>query len=48
MENVSITPHASGLGTMYIERSVEILDVNLGNMEEGRGLINLVDRRKGY
>ncbi|RDL41883.1 Uncharacterized protein BP5553_01862 [Venustampulla echinocandica] len=48
LENVAITPHVSGLGTTYAERSFEILDINLTNLEQGRPLINVVDRRKGY
>jgi phosphoglycerate dehydrogenase-like enzyme len=48
LENVAITPHVSGLGTTYAERSFEILEINLTNLEEGRDLINVVDRKKGY
>jgi phosphoglycerate dehydrogenase-like enzyme len=48
LENVSVTPHISGLGTLYAQRSFEILEANLTAFERGRGLTNLVDRRKGY
>ncbi|TAQ90529.1 hypothetical protein B7494_g1144 [Chlorociboria aeruginascens] len=48
LQNVAITPHISGLGTTYAERSFEILDRNLGNLEKGEKLINLVDRKRGY
>ncbi|KAI9650320.1 hypothetical protein NHQ30_000333 [Ciborinia camelliae] len=48
LENVAITPHVSGLGTTYAQRSFAILEENLKNMEKGRDLINLVDRKKGY
>jgi len=48
LENVSITPHVSGLGTLYAERSFAILEENLTRFEQGRGLINVVDREKGY
>lgn len=48
LENVAVTPHVSGLGTTYAERSFAILERNLTNLEEGRPLINLVDRKKGY
>lgn len=48
LENVSITPHVSGVGTLYAERSFAILDENLTRIEEGRGLINVVDRERGY
>lgn len=48
MENVAITPHVSGIGTTYLERSFDILEKNLTNLEEGKPLINVVDRKKGY
>ena len=48
LENVAVTPHVSGLGTTYAERSFAILERNLTNLEEGRHLINQVDRKKGY
>ena len=48
LENVAITPHVSGQSTMYIERSFEVLEKNLTNLEDGRPLINVVDRKRGY
>ncbi|KAM3086881.1 hypothetical protein ACMFMG_001002 [Clarireedia jacksonii] len=48
VENIAITPHVSGLGTTYSERSFAILDENLGRIERGEDLINLVSRKKGY
>jgi phosphoglycerate dehydrogenase-like enzyme len=46
--NVIITPHISGSGTAYSERAFAVLEQNLTNREEGRPLINVVSRRKGY
>jgi len=48
MDNVAITPHVSGLGTTYAERSFQILERNLSLIEAGKDLINVVDRKKGY
>jgi phosphoglycerate dehydrogenase-like enzyme len=48
MENVAITPHVSGLGTAYAERSLDILEKNLSRLERGEKLLNVVDRKKGY
>ncbi|TVY38000.1 D-2-hydroxyacid dehydrogenase [Lachnellula subtilissima] len=48
LENVAITPHVSGLGTLYAQRSFEILEKNLTRLEDGDKLINVVDRKKGY
>lgn len=48
LENVAVTPHVSGLGTTYAERSFEILDMNLTNLEKGKPLVNQVNRKRGY
>ncbi|KAH8598877.1 D-isomer-specific 2-hydroxyacid dehydrogenase-like protein [Bisporella sp. PMI_857] len=48
LENVAVTPHVSGIGTAYIERSLDILERNLTAWEHGDKLINVVDRKKGY
>lgn len=48
LENVAVTPHVSGIGTAYADRSFQILERNLTNLEEGKKLINLVDRKRGY
>lgn len=47
-ENVAVTPHISGLGVAYVGRTFEILERNLGNLERGEKLINVVDRKRGY
>ncbi|KAL8680347.1 MAG: hypothetical protein Q9186_003468 [Xanthomendoza sp. 1 TL-2023] len=46
--NCIITPHISGLGSAYVDRCFQVLEVNLERRERGEGLINLVDRGKGY
>jgi phosphoglycerate dehydrogenase-like enzyme len=48
VENIVVTPHVSGLGDTYAERAIAILDINLTNLENGKPLINLVSRKKGY
>jgi phosphoglycerate dehydrogenase-like enzyme len=48
LENVAITPHMSGAGTAYVGRSFQILEKNLTNLEQGRKLINVVNRKRGY
>ena len=48
LQNVAVTPHVSGIGTTYYERSFAILDRNLTGLERGESLINVVDRKKGY
>ncbi|KAL9102919.1 MAG: hypothetical protein Q9163_001979 [Psora crenata] len=46
--NCIITPHISGLGDTYLERSLQVFEANLDREEKGEPLINVVDRKKGY
>lgn len=48
LENVTVTPHISVLSAAYTDRSLAILDINLTNLEAGKPLINVVDKKKGY
>ena len=48
LENVAITPHVSGLGTAYVDRSFQILERNLTNLENRKKFINQVNRKRGY
>ncbi len=48
LKNVAITPHISGLGTAYAERSFDILERNVTRLERGEKLLNVVSRKKGY
>ncbi|PQE04415.1 2-hydroxyacid dehydrogenase protein [Rutstroemia sp. NJR-2017a BVV2] len=48
IEGVAVTPHVSGLSLAYIDRSLQILELNLNNLKTGKKLINIVDREKGY
>lgn len=48
VENVTITPHISGLSVAYQERSLEIFTRNLKRLEKGEPLLNVVDRQRGY
>ena len=48
MENVILTPHISGVGPRYWERSVELFARNLAAWNAGRPLENLVDKQAGY
>ena len=46
--NCIITPHISGLGSAYVDRAFQVLEVNLDRRDNGEKLINVVDRKKGY
>lgn len=48
VENITVTPHISGLSAAYMERSLQVLEQNLENYEKGRSLINVVNRKRGY
>lgn len=48
MENVVITPHSGGKSPENRRRSLAILIENLRRMKEGRPLINVVDKKRGY
>lgn len=48
MEQVSITPHISGLSAYYDDRVVDLLCANLQRYLSGEPLFNLVQRALGY
>jgi len=48
MENVIITPHVSGQSVMYAQRALQVLETNLERREQGKDLINIVRRDRGY
>lgn len=48
MENVIVTPHISGVGESYTERTFKVLETNLERRERGERLINVVNRKRGY
>lgn len=48
-ENITVTPHISGLSPAYVERALEIFKDNLTvYQEDGRDFINTIDLSKGY
>lgn len=46
--NCIVTPHISGLGSAYLDRAMQVLEVNLKRREKGEKMINVVNRDKGY
>ncbi|RAK95579.1 D-isomer specific 2-hydroxyacid dehydrogenase family protein [Aspergillus ibericus CBS 121593] len=46
--NVQISPHVSSAGREYMPRSLDILKVNLGRLERGEKLLNVLQRGRGY
>lgn len=48
MPNVIVTPHVSGAGVSYTERSFQLFEQNLQRREKGEKLLNIVRRDRGY
>jgi phosphoglycerate dehydrogenase-like enzyme len=48
MPQVILTPHVSGVGPRYWERSIALFERNLRAFLDGRPLENLVDKQAGY
>lgn len=49
MENVTVTPHLSGLSPLYQTRSLEILEYNLQQYLSGENnFLNVIDLYRGY
>jgi len=48
LENVILTPHISGNGSDYIDRTFKILEENLSRKQRGEKLLNVVRRERGY
>ncbi|KAI5306408.1 hypothetical protein KEM56_001039 [Ascosphaera pollenicola] len=46
--NLTITPHASSIGKEYMDRSLDILRINLKKLRTGEPLINRYNRGRGY
>lgn len=46
--NVLITPHCSGATDVYADRAFQVLIENVRREKGGRGLVNEVDRERGY
>jgi phosphoglycerate dehydrogenase-like enzyme len=48
-ENITVTPHISGLSPAYVRRALEIFKTNLSVFEKGEGTYkNTVDLHRGY
>lgn len=48
MPNVIITPHVAALSPAYLDRAIKLFADNLTRFIQGRDMINVVDKLKGY
>jgi phosphoglycerate dehydrogenase-like enzyme len=47
-DRLLLTPHLSGHTKQYAQRVVEILELNLTRLENGKEPVNFINRRKGF
>lgn len=47
-DNLFLTPHISGLSQEYVAKVTDIFLANLSRLKQGKPLINLVDKGRGY
>lgn len=48
MPNVIITPHVAALSPAYLDRAIKLFADNLTRFIQGRDMLNVVDKVKGY
>ena len=48
LDNVTVTPHVSGIGQAYTDRAFQILELQLERRAKGEKFINVVQRERGY
>ncbi len=48
MSNVIITPHVAALSPAYLDRAIKLFADNLARFIQGRDMINIIDKNKGY
>jgi phosphoglycerate dehydrogenase-like enzyme len=48
LENALISPHVAGFSPRYDERAVDLFGQNLARYLEGKPLLNVVDKARGY
>ncbi len=46
--HVIITPHASGGSPLRLDRTIDLFCENLRRFTDGRPLVSVIDKRKGY
>ncbi|MCX7779760.1 MAG: D-2-hydroxyacid dehydrogenase [Negativicutes bacterium] len=47
-ENVIITPHLAALSPYYLDRAIKLFADNLARYVNGREMLNIIDKHKGY
>ena len=47
-DNVIITPHLAALSPYYLDRAIKLFSDNLTRYVNGRDMLNIIDKQKGY
>ena len=48
MENVIVSPHIAGISPLYLDRAIKLFADNLSRYLDGRDMLNIVDKERGY
>ena len=48
MPNVIITPHIAALSPYYLDRAIKLFIDNLARFTQGKEMLNIIDKQKGY
>lgn len=48
MENVIVSPHIAGISPLYLDRAIKLFSDNLSRYLDGRDMVNIVDKERGY
>lgn len=48
LDNVIITPHNAALSPYYLDRAIALIADNAARFLQGREMLNLIDKQKGY
>ena len=48
MENVIVSPHIAGISPLYLDRAIKLFADNLSRYLDGRDMLNVVDKKRGY
>jgi D-2-hydroxyacid dehydrogenase (NADP+) len=46
--NVIITPHNAALSPYYLDRAIALIADNIARFLQGREMLNIIDKQKGY
>ena len=48
MENVIVSPHIAGISPLYLDRAIKLFSDNISRYLDGRDMVNVVDKERGY